>query len=227
MIGRASTARVARLGHPSFILAAASAILLCLALLASAVHAAANASGGYRLAGIIAVGKDYLGFLELPGGGQVLVRQGSAVAGGGHVVTLSSDRLKIAFPGRTLDLSLDGSGRPSASAANLGVLQGQTDRDHVLVREVDNAQLREALASQESSGNRTDARADVGRRFASVINIPLNARVVAINESPVTTADAAMALVDRSLASGVALRLNLAGASGDPQTRVYLTPVMR
>lgn len=225
MIGRASTARVARTGHPSFLAAAVSATLLSVVLLSGDAQAAATS--GYRLAGIIAVGKDYLGFLELPGGGQVLVRQGSAVAGGGRVVALNRETLKIAFPGRTLDLSLDGSGLPSATAATLGVLQGQTDHDNVMVRNVDNAQLREALSTQKDSGKRADPASEVGRRFASVVNIPVNARVVAINEQPVTSAATAMALVDRSLANGIALRLNLAGASGDPETRVYLSPVMR
>ena len=63
MIGRASTSRVARLGHPSFIAAAVSATLLSFAT------ARAAAANGCRLAGIVAIGPDYLGFLELPGGG--------------------------------------------------------------------------------------------------------------------------------------------------------------
>jgi hypothetical protein len=225
MIGRASTARVARPGPPSFIAAAVSAALLSAVLLSSDAHAAATS--GYRLAGVIAVGKDYLGFLELPGGGQVLVREGSTVVGGGRVVALNRETLKIAFPGRTLDLSLDGTGLPSATAATLGVLKGQTDLDNVMVRNVDNGELRDALSTQKDSGKRTDPASEVGRRFASVINIPVNARVTAINEQPVTSAATAMALVDRSLANGIALRLNLAGSNGDPETRVYLSPVMR
>jgi hypothetical protein len=197
----------------------------------------AKESASYRLAGVVAVGKDYLGFLELPDGGQVLVRKGSAISGGGHVVALDRERLRIAFPDRTIELSLQGSGTPSVPAASQGVLQGQVDREHVMVRDVDNGVLREALATQgtpasarpnQGSQKHVDPATEVGRRFASVVNIPLNSRVVAVNEVPVTSADATMALVDRSLAEGIALRLNLAGTgSGDLETRVYLSPVMR
>lgn len=58
---------------------------LVLALTLAALPSAALLAGtadGYRLAGIIAVGDDYPGLLELPDGEQVLVRRGSTVEGG-------------------------------------------------------------------------------------------------------------------------------------------------
>lgn len=202
-------------------------VLLCSA------SALAASSNQYRLAGVVAAGEDYLGFLELPEGGQLLVRPGSALPGGGRVTAVSRDRIKIVFPGRVIELSLEGSGQPGAPAMVRGVQQGQTDYDNVMVREVDNRRLRKALAAASPPASRrtgaqpsgaAEAAADVGRRFSSVINIPPNARVVAVNEVPVTSADKAMALVDRALAEGISLRLTMTGAGGDPETRVYLTP---
>ncbi len=99
MTGRVSTARVARQGHPFLLAAAVSGAVLALMLLS--IDAQATATGGYRLAGIVAVGKDYLGFLELPGGEQVLVRQGSTINGGGRIVALDGERLRIVFPDGT------------------------------------------------------------------------------------------------------------------------------
>jgi len=48
-----------------------------------------------------------VGFLELPQGGQVLIRLGSTV-NGGKVVEFSAQLLRIAFPDRTIELTLTG-----------------------------------------------------------------------------------------------------------------------
>lgn len=234
MSGSVSTARVAVLGHPfSFFWSMAAPVALSLLLLCSAALAAA--SSPYRLAGIVAVGEDYLGFLEVPEGGQILVRKGSGIAGGGRVIALERDRLTIAFPDRVIEVSLEGSGRPGTPAVVRDVLKGQEDFDNHMVRQVDNRLLRKALATGDSTASpganahtrqRTDAAADLGRRFASILNLPPSARLVAVNESPVTSVQSTLAMVDRLLAEGVSLRLNLAGSSsGDAETRVYLTPV--
>jgi hypothetical protein len=76
---------------------------LVLALTLAALPSAALLAGtsdGYRLAGIIAVGDDYLGLLELPGGEQVLVRRGSAVDGGGRIALLDAEQLRLVLPDR-------------------------------------------------------------------------------------------------------------------------------
>jgi len=67
----------------------------------------ADSSGGYRLAGVLSTGENRVGFLELPQGGQVLIRLGSTV-NGGKVVEFSAQKLRIAFPDRTLELTLTG-----------------------------------------------------------------------------------------------------------------------
>jgi hypothetical protein len=78
-------------------------LLLC-TLSVGAVYAA-EPSGGYRLAGVLSTGENRVGFLELPQGGQVLIRLGSTV-NGGKVVEFSARQLRIAFPDRTIELTL-------------------------------------------------------------------------------------------------------------------------
>jgi hypothetical protein len=199
-------------------------VLVLLLTVVSVAAAQAEAKPGYRLAGIVAVGSDYLGFLELPDGGQVLVRQGTAIGDGGRIVALDNERLKIAFPDRTIELSLEDSGKPGTAPNTQGIVVGQSDQGHVMVRQVDSAALSQALATSRTSTKAPDAGIEVGQRFAGLINLPNNARVLAVNEVPVTSADSALKLAETSLAEGTPVRLNLAAASGDPETRVYLLP---
>jgi hypothetical protein len=56
-----------------------------------------------------------VGFLELPQGGQVLIRLGSTV-NGGKVVEFSAQKLRIAFPDRMLELTLTGAAAGSVAA---------------------------------------------------------------------------------------------------------------
>lgn len=199
--------------------------VLALTLLSFA-NAHAATTNGYRLAGIVAVGKDYMGFLELPGGGQILVRQGSAISGGGRVVALDGMRLRIAFPDRTIDLSLEGSGGPGVASTTRDIPRNQSDEELVTLRDVSSADLARARdKTSTSSGKPTDASGEVARRFASLANLPDNARVLSVNETPVKSADAAIKLVEQSLADGRAVGLKVAAASGDPEKRVYLMPV--
>jgi hypothetical protein len=82
-------------------------MLSVVTVLSVAAVRAADLSGGYRLAGVIATGEKRVGFLELPQGGQVLIGLGSTV-NGGQVVEFSAQRLRIAFPDRTIELTLTG-----------------------------------------------------------------------------------------------------------------------
>jgi len=214
---------VARSGHPSFPGATAAAILSLL-LWSAAVVAAPP--GNYRLAGVVAVGKDYLGFLELPNGTQVLVRQGSTIEGGGRIVALNGEGLRIAFPNGTVELGLEGSGAARSAPMSVGTPVGPPDDEH-LALEVDSAAVSQALKTSRASDAHADAGVEVGRRFAAVANLPNNARVLAVNEVPVTSADKAIRLAEKSLADGSAVILNVAAASGHPVTRVYLLPASR
>jgi hypothetical protein len=202
--------------------------LLPLSFAATAPHAelSRNENGGYRLAGVMRIGNDRIGFLEVPSGGQVLVRVGTLVDGG--KVTVFNDReVRIAFPGRTVLLQLAGDGGGSSSDAALGVVTGNEDNGHVMVREVDSDRMSAALhRSREAAGTpggqsaRQDAAADLGRRFAAIANLPLNARVVAVNDQPVVSADKAIAEIDKALSKGQGTTLNLEAPPGEPPGRV-------
>lgn len=213
-----------------------TAAVLVLALLSfSTAHVAA--ANGYRLAGIVAVGHDYLGFLELPGGGQVLVRQGSSIEGGGRVLLLDAERLRIGLPSGVIELVLDGSGRPAkvavaaVSAAVVPVAPAAAvvdvplppDQDTFIVRAIDPDRLRDARVAAARTGAQGSAPSiDTARRLAPILDLPPNSTIVAVNDQPVTSADAAIARIQRSLADNVVATLNLAGSNGGPEMRVYI-----
>ena len=190
----------------------------------------ADGAAGYRLAGVISVGQDRIGFLEVPAGGQVLVRLGSVVNGG--KVTVFSDReVRIVFPTRTVVLELQGGDGKSADEAALGVVVGEEDNGQTLVRQVDAdnmvaalKSLRQDTATTSGTAARPDAAADLGRRFASIAHLPPNARVVAVNDEPVKSAAQAIAEVEKTLAKGQGTTLNLETSPGQPPDRVYLVP---
>jgi hypothetical protein len=191
---------------------------------------APSGTGGYRLAGVMLVGKERIGFLEVPMGGQVLVRLGTAVDGG-KVTVFDERELQIDFPGRTVRLPLTGGVGQPAGAERLGVVTGQQDDGHIMVRNVDPDRMIESLETSKpapgtgvAESARRDPAAEVGRRFAAVVNLPLNARVVAVNDRPVVSAAGAITEVEKSLAKGQGTTLNLESAPGEPPGRVYLIP---
>lgn len=229
MVDGTPVARVARKGHPPFLAAALASAILALASLATASGAATG--NGYRLAGTLAVGHEFLAFIEHPEGGQVLVREGAVLRSGVRVTHVDAERVTLSFPGATLDLWLDDSGRPASTPASAGVVQQSSDQGHVHVRHVDPAGLRASLATPRPGGpttlpsdGRLDAGTELARRFAPVLDLPAGARVVAVNERPVRTADGAIALINTELARNTAVRLNLASPAGAPPGRVYLLP---
>jgi hypothetical protein len=225
-----------RVGPQGVVAALRGLRLLALATLSmlvtlQAVAAAAPAPGNaYRLAGVMRVGDDRIGFLEVPAGGQMLVRLGSNVDGGR--ITVFSDReLRISFPDRNVVLELTGGVGTPAGTSTLGVVTGQDDNMDVMVRNVDRHRLTEALEqTRPATGGaatkaaRSDPQGEVGRRFAAVAGLPLGARVVAVNDQPVVSAQKAIAAVEMSLAEGQPATLNLESAPGGPPNRVYLLP---
>lgn len=207
-------------------------MLRTVALLLSALlvqsFALASGGNGYRLAGVLAVGPDYLAILELPGGQQQLVREGSTLDDGGRVILVEASRLRIAGAGGTIELNLDGSGAPAQVPVALGVVQEQSDNDRVLVRRVD-AEAFSASVTQSSkapaktaSAKSRDAAAETGRRLAPILNLPPDSRVMQVNEQPVRSAEQAIRLIEQSFAENTAPRLNITSAAGD-ESRVYLS----
>jgi len=205
-----------------------AAVLAVAAILLPSL-AAAGGTDRYRLAGVVAVGPDYLGILELPGGDQLLVRKGSVVEGGGRVVLLDATRLRIAFPGRPpLDIALDGSGAPAQVPVALGVVGEQSDQGHVMIRSVDPDAFDAAVKRSTVPAGQPPATAAKGKdpaleaalRLAPILNLPPNSRVVAVNEQPVRSADQVIKTIQQTLDKGMPPRLNLVNADGE--FRVYL-----
>jgi len=227
MTGGVERSRVAPPGHPFLIPAAARIARIAAITLALLVFAVAHAATdkGYRLAGIVVVGTDYLGFLELPDGGQILVRQGSAIEGGGRIEVLDDRGLTIAFPDRTIQLDLEGSGRPSVAAAARETPRDLSDQEPLVMREVSPADLARLPRTSNRSGKGDDAGVAVAQRFASLAKLPNSARVLTVNEQPVTSADAAIRWVEKALAEGRAVGIKVTAAGDAAEQRVYLMPV--
>lgn len=203
--------------------------LLLAAATADSAAPLADRHAGYRLAGIVAAGETRIGFVEVPEGGQVLVRLGSVV-NGGEVVGFGEDSLRIRFPDVTIELSLEGSGRPQTVVSSREIIVDDYEQDHVIRRTVDAERLNEALdapdggsaARKAGGGPAPSAQRTVTQRFAPLVNLPLDASVVAVNETPVRSADEAIKAAEHTLAGGMPVRLTLDGPSG--MKRVYLIP---
>lgn len=206
--------------------------LACLLLLVcgATVDAAAPAQRGYRLAGVMSAGDSYLGFLELPQGDQVLVRLGSVVEGG-TVVAFDARSLRIRFPDGIVELSLEGSGKPVAVGAAPQVVLAGDEQGHIVTRTVDVDALQAGLdqdsavpgtAKTRAGGPSADPERTVTQRFAPLLDLPADARVVAVNETRVTSAATAIGVVEDTLAKGMSARLNL--QTPDGFKRVYVRP---
>ena len=105
------------------------------------------------------------------------------------------------------------------------------EQGHVIRREVDVGELQAGLddadraagsAAPRTSAPAPSAQQAVTQRIAPLVDLPADARVVAVNETKVRSADAALKLVETTLAQGMPARLNLETPSG--VKRVYLMP---
>jgi hypothetical protein len=187
---------------------------------------ATQSSQGYRLAGTVAVGSGYLAFLEVPAGGQVLVRKGD-VAGKAQVLEVRDRAIDLKLPSGRIELTLEGAGKPAPSGARSDdVVKSQSDEGHVVRREVAvepmGKELSEGAPDNAGRAPGTTATAAVTQRFAPVINLPPNSSIVAINGHAVTSEDGAVREVTKALATGSAVTMNLKTPAG--MERVYLLP---
>ena len=188
--------------------------------------AAEQSSQGYRLAGTVAVGSGYMAFLELPGGGQVLVRKGD-VAGKAQVLDVRDRAIDLRLPSGRIELTLEGAGKPAPSNARSDdVVTSQSDEGHVVRREVAPEPMQNELSrsAPDKAGHApgTSATAAVTQRFAPVINLPPNSSIVAINGHAVSSEEGAVREVTKALAAGSAVTMNLKTPAG--MERVYLLP---
>jgi hypothetical protein len=213
--------RVSPWGHPPLFLRGWWICLLavCFVLQSDPVAAASDSAQGYRLAGTVAVGSDFLAFLEVPGSGQVLVRIGDTV-GKARVAAIRDRAIELDLPAGRIELALEGSGKPAVSVPSHDVVTRQSSESHILQREVDTAALGQSM--KDSTPARGDAGTALARRFAPILNLPAQARVVSVNGHEVASADAAVREVERTLQGGGIIYMNLDTPNGFQ--RVYLTP---
>jgi hypothetical protein len=197
------------------------------ALLAlAAPHAlAAAAAGGYRLAGVVDSGPNKrMGFLELPQGGQVLIRLGTVIAGGGRVVEFSSRAVRIAFPdGRTVNIDFVAANNAAARQGAQSVSE-PIEIDPVVTKSDDRGQSltrQVALANfNKRVGAPNQGPADLTQRLHSLLKLPADARIVAVNDAPIGSTAAAIKKIQAQLGNNTPATLNLETPSG--WQRVYL-----
>ena len=232
--GAEQASRVVRKRHPTCTFGYAYALLALLFSCWGVAAAEQDPANGYRLAGTLLVGDEFVGFLELPQGGQVLVRNGSVV-NGGRVIAFDARILRIQFPDRTVELPLENSGKPPPpDARNLVTSRQDSGDGRAYFRKLNLDQLGPALQPEVSGVEKPstgakqhtgkpaggDATAVLARRFGPAFQLPLGASVTRVNDKPVTTVDAAVRDVEGTLTKyGVAI-LNIKTSTGE--ARVYL-----
>jgi hypothetical protein len=216
---------VARGRHPAFSLWRTRALLALLVLCSGVEAAAQDPAQGYRLAGTLAVGQTYIAFLEMPDGGQVLVRTGSEVDGA-KVLEVTATGVRLGLASGIFELSLEGTGKPQVVVASAAVTAAKDDdKNRVYTREVSDEQLSRELAGPAgkppANPAAADARVVAAQRIAAVLDLPANSKVLRVQGSPVSSADAAIQQLQSSFGSDAGVvTLDLQTPSGPG--RVYL-----
>ncbi len=216
---------MARGRHPALSFWRAHALLVLLVLCSGGAAAAQDPAQGYRLAGTLAVGQSYIAFLEMPDGGQVLVRTGSEVEGA-RVLEVTATGLRLGLASGVVELSLEGTGKPQVVASSAAVTAAKDDdRNRVYTREVSDDHLSRELAAPggTSSTRPTAARSSLvaAQRIAAVLELPANSKVLRVQGRPVSSADAAIQELESTFGSDAGVvTLDLQTPNGPG--RVYL-----
>lgn len=207
---------------------------------ATPAAAATSSAAGYRLAGVLDSGpNNRIGFLQLPRGGQVMIRQGSVIDGGGRIVEFSQRAVRIAFPdGRVVQIDLSGAGGGAAAVAAVAaaapvnqalgshpvetdpIVTRTDDHGNTLVRHIELRRFAKALEQQASQAG--SASSDVTQRLRDLLKLPVDSRIVALNDTPVGSAPGTIKKIQSLLSRNVIAALNLESPSG--MQRVYLMP---
>jgi len=226
--GASEPGLVARLRHQAYFVAGAKAVLAvlatCLVLGAPCATASQDEAAAYRLAGTLAVGKDFIAFLEVPQGGQVLVRAGSVV-GNARVLTITASSLKIALRSGVVELSLDGTAHPVSATPSASVVARSDDtRNRIYQRQIDDEQvsrdLASALAERQAAGSKS-SNLVAAQRIAAVLDLPAGSKVLRVQGRDVSSADAVIKQLEASFATIVpVVTMDLQTPNGPG--RVYL-----
>jgi hypothetical protein len=200
-------------------------LLVLLVLCSGGAVAAQHPAQGYRLAGTLAVGQNFIAFLEVPDGGQVLVRAGSEVAGA-RVLEVTATGLRLGLASGVVELALEGTGKPPVVPSSAGVTAAKDDdKNRVYTREVSDDQLSRELAAPagKSSTTPSAARSNLvaAQRIAAVLDLPANSKVLLVQGRPVSSADAAIKELQASFDSDAGV-VTLDLQTPDGPGRVYL-----
>lgn len=194
-------------------------LAVILAVWAPCAFASSDVVQGYRLAGTVAVGNDYLAFLEIPSGAQVLVRKGDAV-GAARVGDVRDREIDLILASRKLTISLQRSDQPTVSAPSREIVISQSSEEHVLRREVSVAPFGQAMAQPGAAP--AGAPAGLSQRIAPVLDLPTHSQIVAVNGHAVSSSSLAIREISEVLAAGGTITMNL--ETPDGLKRVYVMP---
>ena len=213
--------------------AALIAFLMLAAVLALPARAAASETN-YRLAGIIGDGSERsIAVIELPGGGQRLVRAGDTL-GDGTVAEITRIAVRIERPGEDLILRMRGNPRlaaasprvdaaPAAHAggsdagdpdasANEGEGAGDGGVRSQQISAGDAARMLESVQGAGDAGGAAPSAEELGSRLNAMLEIPEEATITEVNGVKVDTPQAAIAAIQSGLQQTDTARLTVAGA---------------
>ena len=190
--------------HPTFSFWRVHALLVLLVLCSGGAAASQDPAQGYRLAGTLAVGQSFIAFLEMPDGGQVLVRAGSEV-GGAKVLDVTATALRLGLASGVVELSLEGTGKPQAIPPSAAVSAAADDDKHrVYTRKVSEEHLARELTAKAGPGVAKPSGSPqlvAAQRIASVLDLPKDSTVVRVEGQAVSSADHAIRELQSAFAS--------------------------
>jgi hypothetical protein len=183
---------------------------------------------GYRLAGTLAVGKDYLALIAVPEGGQVLARAGSVI-GGVKVVAVTVSTVRLEFPSGVVELTLQGSGAPrevpgvaSAGAVKAASQHGQIYERDVAVDELSRELRAPSMAGGQNGGNKASMKLQSAQHLAEVLDLPPGSQVLKVGAVSVASAEQVIKELDNAFAHPSAMGLTLEVQTPKGPARVYI-----
>lgn len=183
---------------------------------------------GYRLAGTVAVGSDYLALIAVPEGGQVLARAGSVIKGA-KVLSVSATTVRIVLASGVVELSLEGSGSPATSTESLPTgpvkiasQHGQTYERDVAVDELSRELHKPPAPSTAGSSGKTALNLQSAQHIAEVLDLPPGSRIMKVGPTTVTSAEQAIKAIEAGFAYPGAMGLTIEVQTPQGPARVYV-----